>query len=164
MSTRVRRCLAFIDLVLNSSKVSPLLSRSLLVEAKAEQVLCIIELVVNTLQGNLDISTEARDSLFKSRVILRQLSLLEEPETAREALRRHFRTVLTFLRLCRPFLQRSLGDNQREASKRNVREEEDEEEEVEEVEEEEGESEEEEEEEEAEVTEEVEEVEEVEEG
>ena len=80
MSTRLRKCMTFIELVVNSGKVSPVLARSLLDKAKSEQALCIIELIVNTLQGNLEISEEFRYTLVKSRAILRKLSFIEDQE------------------------------------------------------------------------------------
>jgi hypothetical protein len=59
------------------------LAHQLLVEASNEQILCIIEL-----HGNINISQSACHALYKSRVILKKLSKLEEPEEARKKIRR----------------------------------------------------------------------------
>lgn len=109
MSARVRKCLPFIKLVVNTSKVSTTLTRRLLADASGEQALAVIELIVNVLGGGLKVSSDTRLKLSKSKGILRKLAGVRRPSLAPDALCRHSKTAITFLRLCYPYIRRVVG-------------------------------------------------------
>ena len=53
MSDRVKKCIGFLDLLLSAYKLTPRSARSLLREASRDQLLCLTEVILNTLEGNL---------------------------------------------------------------------------------------------------------------
>jgi len=74
MLSRVKRCLSFFDLLINTYKVAPRMSRLLLAKATREQVVCMTELVVNTLAENLPIPASTLSKLVKSKRVLRKIA------------------------------------------------------------------------------------------
>ena len=104
MSRRMRRARGFIALVTSAADVSPGLTKSLLLKAKDNEVLSVIELVVNALAGNIEFNDASRLELLKSKCILKRLALQNSPSQAREIILRHYKTVIKLLRLCAPFL------------------------------------------------------------
>ena len=108
MSARLKRCLAFLELIVNTGKVSTTLTRCLLEEASKDQATCVIEIVINTLRGNIKIPNSVKNRLSRSKVVLRKLSVFQDPSRrseAPQALGRHYKTVVLFLSQCIPFIR-----------------------------------------------------------
>ena len=110
MSARVRKGHSFVRLIVKTAKISMLMARRLLSTASSERTLCVTELIVNVLRGNLKISDKTKKALSKSKMILRKLSENVCPSKASELFHRHYKTVVFFLKQCLPYLERLLSD------------------------------------------------------
>ena len=85
MLSRVKKCLCFFELLIQTYKVSPALSKTLIGKATKTQLVCIAEIVLNTLNDNLEISDSTRRTLVKSKRVLRKVArvarlMLEDSE------------------------------------------------------------------------------------
>ena len=76
MASLVAECLRFLELLVNTYRVTRRAARTLLLEATRDQLMCIAEVVVNTLEGNLTISTRPQQELARFKKVLRKLSCL----------------------------------------------------------------------------------------
>lgn len=74
MLSRVRKCLDFFELLVHTYTVSPRVCKSLLAKASRSQLLCIAEVVLNTVDQNLEVSATTRRALMKSKRVLRKLA------------------------------------------------------------------------------------------
>ena len=134
---RVQSCIDFFEILVKAYREGPLLSRVLLQRARKEQVLCIADVIVNTLEGNIPLPVSVQSELRRSKRILRKLSRVAQEnnnnqnhhnqqddqhktiQTSTSAPSRksqfrkvcidHYKTVVTFLRICLPHLQRVLS-------------------------------------------------------
>ena len=104
MSSRVRKNYPFIRLIVKTAKVSLLLAKRLLADAGGERMMSLAELIVNVLKGNLKISSKTQDVLSRSKVILRKLAKVRRPSHAIQLFNKHYKTVVTFLKHCLPYV------------------------------------------------------------
>ena len=74
MSKRVKTCIGFLELLINTYRMTSHLSRTLLAEATREHVLCVAEVVLNTLEGNLELPHSMLSELSRSKRVLRKVS------------------------------------------------------------------------------------------
>lgn len=74
MLSRVKKCLCFFELLIQTYKITPSLSKTLLGKATKAQLVCIAEVVLNTLDENLEISSSTRRALLKGKRVLRKVA------------------------------------------------------------------------------------------
>lgn len=86
MLSKVKRCMCFFDLLIHTYKVAPRLSRTLLAKASKEQLLCITEVVVNTLAENVPIPDSTLVKLDKSKRVLRKIARVAHSTLAANSL------------------------------------------------------------------------------
>jgi len=73
MPGHVDACLGFLELLVKTYRLSPRTARSLLVDSTSTQVLCITEVILNTLEGNLTISNRPQQELARFKTVLRKV-------------------------------------------------------------------------------------------
>lgn len=73
MPGHVDACLGFLELLTKTYRLSPRTARSLLVDSTSTQVLCITEVILNTLEGNLTISNRPQQELARFKTVLRKV-------------------------------------------------------------------------------------------
>ena len=130
MPDRVKDCIGFLELLVNTYKLAARSSRTLLLEATRDQLLCITEVILNTLEGNLRISNSPHLELSRFKGVLRKVPRIVVPKVAslksrnsgsgpnssfrttvasrkqlRELYARHYKTLIEFLELCIPPLK-----------------------------------------------------------
>jgi hypothetical protein len=131
----------FMELLIAARKVNNNSVCDLLSKATQQQALGVIELIVNTLDGNLELPGDVHQKLSKCKRILRKLGrtpdIEQNPNNYKYALVRHYKTVLVFLSHCLPLLKEVSKDYKEEEEEEEEEEQEEEEQEDKEVEEEE---------------------------
>ena len=110
MATRIQNCMRYLELVTEAGNVSQLFARQLLVKATPEQAQCIIEVIINTLAGNIPLSEDDRISLNSKRRTLIKLAEYTGKEEAQAGIVKHYNNVVTFLYHCVPSLRDMLSD------------------------------------------------------
>ena len=129
-----RMCMDFLELLIRTYRVTSRLSRILLDGATREQVLCITEVIVNTMEGNLNLPSDTLRELGRGKRVLRKVSRLvlgkaskfrpttRISATVRSQLKRvyltHYKTLVEFLELCVPRVKKlqSLEDKREDGS------------------------------------------------
>lgn len=81
MSTRVETCLGFLDLLISTYNHTPTTTRTLLSGATNDQLLCLTEVIVNTLEGNLRISARPQHELARFKKVLRRVPKILDIES-----------------------------------------------------------------------------------
>jgi len=74
MASLVAECLRFLELLVDTYRVTRRAARTLLLEATRDQLMCIAEVIVNTLEGNLTISTRPLQELARFKKLLRKVA------------------------------------------------------------------------------------------
>jgi hypothetical protein len=133
MSNRVKGCMGYLELLTSTYKQAPRSLRTLLSEATSDQLLCITEVILNTLEGNLRISTSPHLDLEKFKRLLRKAGRIVKGSTSataaasnsgksrnsrttaasrkklRELYVSHYRLLVEFLERCLPPLKSLLN-------------------------------------------------------
>ena len=78
MSKRVEKCISFLELLIRTYRMTAHLSRTLLADATREHVLCLTEVILNTLEGNLELSSNTLSELSRTKRVLRKVARLVE--------------------------------------------------------------------------------------
>jgi len=91
MASLVAECLRFLELLVSTYRVTRRASRTLLLEASRDQLMCIAEVVVNTLEGNLTISTRPQQELARFKKVLRKVARILDG-TSRTAIKTQAQT------------------------------------------------------------------------
>jgi len=78
MSSKVDACYAFLEILSDTYRIGPRNARALLIDMKRDEILCITELIVNTLAGNLNISDQPQKDLARFKTMMRKVNRIIE--------------------------------------------------------------------------------------
>lgn len=78
MSAKVDACYTFLELLAHTYRMAPRTARALLLDMKRDQILCIAELILNTLAGNLKISDQPQKELARFKTMMRKVERIIE--------------------------------------------------------------------------------------
>ena len=117
-------CMNFLDLLISTYRMTPRLSRTLLDDATRDQILCITEVVLNTLEGNVQLPRAVLHELSRRKRVLRKVSRLAQGSgrsspsiirvnaSTRRQLKQvyvtHYKTLVEFLERCLPHVKKLL--------------------------------------------------------
>ena len=128
MTERARAvtCMSFLELLIGTYRMTPRLSRTLLTDATREQVLCIAEVVLNTLEGNVELPDSVLHELSRGKRVLRKVSRVVtgnatsfrstfriSADTRRQLKQiyvTHYKTLVEFIERFVPHLKKLLSD------------------------------------------------------
>ena len=74
--------MSFLELMTRTYKLTPRSTHSLLRDATSDQLLCITEVILNTLNGNLTISKDPQLELTKFKIMLRKVAKIVADSTS----------------------------------------------------------------------------------
>ena len=125
MAERAISCMKFLELLTTTYRMTARLSRTLLADATREQVLCISEVVLNTLEGNVEVPSSVLRQLSRGKRVLRKVtrivrgtddrltSSIKISVASRRQLKQvyvtHYKTLVEFLEHCLPHLKKLLS-------------------------------------------------------
>lgn len=112
MSSSVKRCLPFLRLIASSNPLSYKTGKNILKSATRNQVLCIAELFVNVLVGNLKVTNQTANILARSKKILRKVRALAvkfNHVKLRQVYMTHYKSVIKCISECLPYLQAAVA-------------------------------------------------------
>lgn len=107
MSSSVKKCLPFLQLIASSGQLSSKVGKNLIKSASRNQVLCIAEMFVNVLAGNLKVSSQTINTLARSKKILRKIRMLAlkfNHAKLRQTYMAHYKSVIKCISECVPYL------------------------------------------------------------
>lgn len=100
----------FIRLLASTYEKSDKVGKNILHSATRHQIFCLAELFVNILAGNIPLPIEVKQSLAKSKVILRKIRHLsiyndDQEEILKEFYKKHYKTVIKCLSKSLPYIE-----------------------------------------------------------